>query len=258
MTDHGHRRYQKPRLRSRPITAARFSLLELLVVLTIIAMLAGILVPSLVKSRQQAQKTNCISNLKQLGIATRLYYQDQRFYPEAYLDMGSGRERYWCFEKTGTDANFAQGAMADYILAPELLRCPSFTDFTSLDPNKPATSSYGINAEYVGGSPEPGTDVATILDNPPATPEEIKRPELTVLFADAAKMQGKLKESWLIWARYSYSTGAQLDPTTHFRHGNRAVAVFCDGHCDDTLKPDAIENESNRLGWLDLDNMKRH
>lgn len=53
-----------------------FTLVELLVVIAITAALASLLLPVLAQTREQARKTTCISNLRQLGIAARLYMQD--------------------------------------------------------------------------------------------------------------------------------------------------------------------------------------
>src|SRR6266511_3335108 len=60
-----------------------FTLIELLVVIAIIAILAAILFPVFARAREAARKTACLSNVKQLGLASNMYKQD---YDEAYPD----------------------------------------------------------------------------------------------------------------------------------------------------------------------------
>jgi prepilin-type N-terminal cleavage/methylation domain-containing protein/prepilin-type processing-associated H-X9-DG protein len=58
-----------------------FTLIELLVVIAIIAILAAILFPVFAQAREQARSTACLSNMKQLGLALKMYAQD---YDEEY------------------------------------------------------------------------------------------------------------------------------------------------------------------------------
>jgi prepilin-type N-terminal cleavage/methylation domain-containing protein/prepilin-type processing-associated H-X9-DG protein len=73
-----------------------FTLVELLVVIGIIALLISILLPSLNKARETANKAKCQSNLHQIGLAILLYQQDsQQLYPRTIMDTNTTHLATW-------------------------------------------------------------------------------------------------------------------------------------------------------------------
>lgn len=79
----------------RHISRSAFTLVELLVVIAIIAILIAMLLPVVVRAKQQAQQTVCASNLHQLGQALTMYAGENKFFPAAYIEVTNGVASCW-------------------------------------------------------------------------------------------------------------------------------------------------------------------
>src|SRR6476469_7788670 len=76
-------------LRVFPEKVPGFTLIELLVVVAVIAILASLLLPSLAMAKQKAYRINCMSNVRQIGLAVQMYAGDNRDYVPMHPNAGN-------------------------------------------------------------------------------------------------------------------------------------------------------------------------
>jgi prepilin-type N-terminal cleavage/methylation domain-containing protein/prepilin-type processing-associated H-X9-DG protein len=106
----------KDRLSTR---RAGFTLIELLVVIAIISILASMLFPAFARAREQARKTVCISNLKQIGLGIMQYTQDyDERYPIGYP--------FWYNDPIPPADQLLVQVVDPYIKSTQIWKCPSF------------------------------------------------------------------------------------------------------------------------------------
>jgi prepilin-type N-terminal cleavage/methylation domain-containing protein/prepilin-type processing-associated H-X9-DG protein len=73
----------------------KFTLIELLIVIAIIAILASLLLPALRRAKETAKSIQCKNNLKQIGLAMAVYESDFSVMPAPYYYLNAGTPRYW-------------------------------------------------------------------------------------------------------------------------------------------------------------------
>ena len=109
-----------------------FTLIELLVVIAIIAILAAILFPVFARARENARRSSCQSNMKQIGLGILQYTQDyDELYPQ--FDATDGTGTGWAY------------VIQPYIKSTQILQCPSDTTGENSDWNTVGYNDYWYN-----------------------------------------------------------------------------------------------------------------
>jgi prepilin-type N-terminal cleavage/methylation domain-containing protein/prepilin-type processing-associated H-X9-DG protein len=218
-------------------TRRAFTLIELLVVIAIIAILAAILFPVFAQARAKARQAACLSNLKQVGMATRMYSQD---YDEVLVPN-------YLFTSSGTRAWFPD-ILEPYVKSAEVFVCPTFSiqDRYKPTPSSPIQTvkvSYGGNnwhwwpngegrdADLLGPM---GVNRVKLSIN--ATEASVENPANTIYIMDSVSYeiftppqhdycsQGRGYDSPIDYK------GSPLRGNVHFRHSGGFNAIFVDGH----------------------------
>jgi prepilin-type N-terminal cleavage/methylation domain-containing protein/prepilin-type processing-associated H-X9-DG protein len=222
-----------------------FTLTEVLVAIGIIAILAGLLFPTFASAREAANRTKCMSNMRQLGIAFTMYLNDNRGRfprPAQAGDRTVQVPEDWMHFQSGRDLN--NGAIVKYVARPfnpALFRCP--TD----DVETHRTTVFNGSIVQYKFSYTVNEAICRILWNGPTLRiSQIRNPSEKILIVDESATT--IDDGCWAWQhamgggmnvmsnRHDHKTEKSADPK--FGRGNVA---FVDGHVSYIQRNDTFD-----------------
>lgn len=235
---------RKRNLRRPPGPASRrrsaFTLIEVLVSVSIIAVLVAVLLPALAQARRTVEATTCLSNLKQMATAAHSYTAAYgRYVPYQFTNPKSRIAYNWDRTLVPSPTDPARllarpGLLWEGRILPQVNQCPSYHG-ASNDSGYPY-SGYNYNTSYVGWcdyTPEldaryrPTGRLVAAAD--PARPDQIRRPAACAVFGDGEFAGGANKYMRSPLPGRDTFSGRSAG-TQGFRHLKRTNIAFADGH----------------------------